>query len=413
MRLISFGKTNKKFWVYVLAYIAVTIALNTISIILQNSDQNIKNNLKNIPLMIIIIHASLILLIFLECWLRNAFPHNSEDENEDSDNNNKIIYIFNNPRKVNYNLNQLLILILIIVLDYIYDAGIMYYQKKNKQKSELVFGEIYKFIDVFFLFLFFRIFHKIYFYKNQIVALIIIIIVGFGKFFNKIFYDEDLKEIIQNNFDFRIISLIIFFPLIDSIKMFVLQKYMIYHYYSPMIICILIGFIYLFISIILIVIFYNISCESEACNYFGNEGMEVPNIGQIFLLIFYSIFYSLEHFMNLLTINNFTVFHSILVVTFGELINSFYNLFPNFELFDLIMNIVAYFFEIIGVLVFIEAIELNFCGLNRNLTKNIMFRAGNEVESIYNSQRETDNESDDLDYNINEELNITDDTIYN
>ena len=141
--------------------------------------------------------------------------------------------------------------------------------------------------------------------------------------------------------------------------------------------------------------------------------MEVPNIGQIFLLIFYSIFYSLEHFMNLLTINNFTVFHSILVVTFGELINSFYNLFPNFELFDLIMNIVAYFFEIIGVLVFIEAIELNFCGLNRNLTKNIMFRAGNEVESIYNSQREMDNESDDLDNNINEELNITDDTIYN
>ena len=42
-----------------------------------------------------------------------------------------------------------------------------------------------------------------------------------------------------------------------------------------------------------------------------------------------------------------------------------------------------------------------------------MFRAGNEVESIYNSQREMDNESDDLDYNINEELNITDDTIYN
>ena len=136
MRLISCSKTNKKFrLLYILPYLLVTLLLNTISIILQNSDQNIKNNLKNIPLMIIIIHGSLILLIFLECWLRKAFPHNSEDENEDSENNSKIIYIFNNPRKVNYNLNQLLILILIIVLDYIYDAGIMYYQKKNEQKS--------------------------------------------------------------------------------------------------------------------------------------------------------------------------------------------------------------------------------------------------------------------------------------
>ena len=119
---------------------------------------------------------------------------------------------------------------------------------------------------------------------------------------------------------------------------------MVYLYYSPMIICVLIGFIYLFISIIFIIIFYNISCDSDFCKYFCNEGMEVPNVGQIFLLFFYSIFYSLEHFMNLLAINNFTVFHSILVVTFGELINGFYNLFPGFELFDLIMNVVAYFF---------------------------------------------------------------------
>ena len=43
-----------------------------------------------------------------------------------------------------------------------------------------------------------------------------------------------------------------------------------------------------------------------------------------------------------------------------------------------------------------------------------MFRAGNEVESIYNLKGEIDNESDDPDYNINHELTIMDDdTIYN
>ena len=142
--------------------------------------------------------------------------------------------------------------------------------------------------------------------------------------------------------------------------------------------------------------------------------MEIPNVGQIFLLFFYSIFYSLQHFINLLIINNFTVFHSILIVTFGEFINGFFDLIPNFELFNYIMNIITYFFQLIGVLVFNEVIELNFCGLNRNLKKNIMFRAANEVESIYNLKGEIDNESDEPDYNINTELNVMDDdTIYN
>ena len=104
------------------------------------------------------------------------------------------------------------------------------------------------------------------------------------------------------------------------------------------------------------------------------------------------MFYSLEHFMNLLTINSFTAFHLVLLVTFGELINSFFKFYVNYSTFDLINNLIAYFFEIIGVLVFIETIELNFCGLNRNLKKNIMFRAGNEVESIYKQEKESESE---------------------
>ena len=136
--------------------------------------------------------------------------------------------------------------------------------------------------------------------------------------------------------------------------------------------------------------------------------MEVPNVGQIFLLIGYSIFYSSEHLMNLITINSFTAFHLILVVTLGELINGLFDHIQNFKLFEFIINIVVSVFQIIGVLVFIEAIELNFCGLNRNLKKNIMFRAGNEVESIYNLQREigSGGQSEETDSSINDDSNL-------
>ena len=183
---------------------------------------------------------------------------------------------------------------------------------------------------------------------------------------------------------------------------------MIHHYYSPFFICILIGLIYLLISSIFIFIFNNIDCKPDICIYLSIEEMEVPNAGQIFLLIGYSIFYSSEHLMNLITINSFTAFHLILVVTLGELINGIYGHFQNFKLFEFIITIVVSIFQIIGVLVFIEAIELNFCGLNRNLKKNIMFRAGNEVESIYNLQREigSGGQSEETDSSINDDSNL-------
>ena len=183
---------------------------------------------------------------------------------------------------------------------------------------------------------------------------------------------------------------------------------MIYHYYSPFFICILIGFIYLLISTIFIFVFNNIDCKPDICIYLSIEEMEVPNVGQIFLLVFYSIFYSSEHLMNLIIINNFTAFHLILVVTLGELINGLFNHIQNFKLFEFIINIIVSVFQIIGVLVFIEAIELNFCGLNRNLKKNIMFRAGNEVESIYNLQREigSGGQSEETDSSINDDSNL-------
>ena len=360
-------------------------------------------------------HGLLIFFIIFECRLRKSFSDvDKEEEKETYEiNNQRIIYIFNNPRRTGRNINQFLILILMIFLDYIYDSGLMYYQINNEQNSELVFGEINKFFDVFFLFLIFRIFHKILFYKHQYLALLIIIIIGFVKFFSNILYDEESRQIIINNFDFSIIILILFFPIIDSIKIYFLQKYMVYNYYSPYFISFLIGIIYLFISTIVMLIFNNIDCEHEICKNLSNKEIKVPNVAQIFLFLFYSIFYGSEHFMELLTINNFTAFHSILIVIFGEFINSIFSLYPEFEPFDLFINIFAYIFEIIGVLVFIETIELNFCGLNRNLTKNIMFRAGNEIESIYNIENQNLNEDDESDYDINDDLNLSDDeTVY-
>ena len=124
MKLISFGNIDQKFLIYVLFYIIIILSLNFLSIILQDTDVSTKDN---IPLMLIIIHGSLILCIIMECWLRKTIANKKpkEEEKESNEkNSSNIIYIYNNPKKAN--INQFLILILMIVLDYIYDAGLTY-----------------------------------------------------------------------------------------------------------------------------------------------------------------------------------------------------------------------------------------------------------------------------------------------
>ena len=76
----------------------------------------------------------------------------------------------------------------------------------------------------------------------------------------------------------------------------------------------------------------------------------------------------------------------------GELINTIFDQFSNFNATNLTITLITYCFEILGVLVFTEIIELNFCSLNVNLKKNIIFRAGNEIDEIYQIKNEDENE---------------------
>ena len=304
----------------------------------------------------------------------------SEDKSKGKSESKKTLkYIYNAGQK--FNVKKFLILFLMIILELIYDASLTFYGKINSECSDLVLEEIYKFMDILFLLLIFRIMHKIMFYKHQYISLFIIILMGlirFSRIFIKIF-----KEEMDDFYDYISFSFIIILPLIDSIKMFVLEKYMKYNNYSPFFICFLIGVVYLVFSFIILISFRNIDCgDYEICKSLSNIVLK-PNIGQIFLLIVYSMLYAWEHYMKFYIIYGFTAFHSILIVTFGEVINCFFDLFLDFDVVELIIDITTYSFEILGVLVFIETIELNFCKLNMNLKKNIIFRAHSETDSIY------------------------------
>ena len=405
--LIAIGKINIRFLVYSLSYIITQILLNSITFSFKLKFVDLK--IKNIPLILIITHSSLIFFIIIECRVRKLFNKKETNENELKDGKRKgkeLKLIYNKSKKVN--IKEPLNLILMILLELIYDTSLLAYQKKEEEQSELVIAEIYKFMDILFLLIFFRVFHKILFYKHQYISLIIIILTGLARFFRvfEYFFREEGKE-------FGIITLgfIILLPLIDSVKIYIIQKYMKYNYYSPYFILFLIGVTYLIVSLIILIIFKNINCSTEICKSLSEINIESNKVVNYILIILYSLFYGLEHFIKFYTMYAFSAFHYILISTFGEIIQFGYKMILNFDTTDLIVNLVTYSVEIFAVLVFIETIELNFCGLNMNLKKNIIFRADNELYLINKSR--TENEDNISESNDSERLNEVDTNIEN
>ena len=392
--LIAIGKINIRFLVYSLSYIITQILLNSITFSFKLKFVDLK--IKNIQLILIITHSSLIFFIIIECRVRKLFNKKETNENELKDGKRKgkeLKLIYNKSKKVN--IKGQLNLILMILLELIYDTSLLAYQKKEEEQSELVIAEIYKFMDILFLLIFFRVFHKILFYKHQYISLIIIILTGLARFFRvfEYFFHEEGKE-------FGIITLgfIILLPLIDSVKIYIIQKYMKYNYYSPYFILFLIGVTYLIVSLIILIIFKNINCSTEICKSLSEINIESNKVVNYILIILYSLFYGLEHFIKFYTMYTFSAFHYILISTFGEIIQFGYKMILNFDTTDLIVNLVTYSVEIFAVLVFIETIELNFCGLNMNLKKNIIFRADYELDLINKSKNSNgDDDSETID----------------
>ena len=62
--------------------------------------------------------------------------------------------------------------------------------------------------------------------------------------------------------------------------------------------------------------------------------------------------------------------------------------YENKSIITNIANLVIFVIEFILALIFLELIELNFCGLSKNLKKNIRIRAENDLFDIINEEEE-------------------------
>ena len=161
-------------------------------------------------------------------------------------------------------------------------------------------------------------------------------------------------------------------------------------------------------------------------SYFINDNETVPNniAGEVLILIGYFFFNFIANF-SLILVNKFlSPYHVLITECFYSLIHYLFQHFisPSPEEFDqggdnpqndnngyeedkkyfaffndwrlILPEVIALFFEFLGYLIYMEIIQLNFCGFNRDISKNIKKRA--KLDAIMSKKELNDDDNEDI-----------------
>jgi hypothetical protein len=264
-------------------------------------------------------------------------------------------------------------------------------------------------LDLLFLAIISYLLLRLKLYKHQILSMSLIIILG-------IFLDlfvGSLKELF-NHFWYFLSK--IFSEFCYSLSL-VLNKYcMDFKFSPPYEVCLFIGlFTFLFYLFILIISSF-ISCNYEFCYledkktglyYFDSFSIYTSklNLKEFFLFIIEVINLGYINVSIILTIKYFTPYHSMIILIIGRMVLTFERFFSGIELYDIIY-IILLIFIFFGLLVYVEIIELNFCGIQKYTKDNIEKRGDIDTlladnNSSRNSSIITLSEENDINNNKN------------
>ena len=260
-----------------------------------------------------------------------------------------------------------------------------------------IYISLYNFwmFDILFILIFSHFILKVKLYKHHFISLMLIII--FGIIINIIY---NIYEEISEEFFFKILNTFII-EIIFSLQIVVAKYAMEYKLSSPYEICLFEGVFILVINLILLIIFtfipmseikYIKNTKYEGKMYIDNFFQYFSKISYIEVISFIIIMLGRFGFniFCLLIIKYFTPSHSIIILIIGEVYFAFNDLEPLWRVF---IEYFIYALLIFVMLVFLEIIEINLWGLQKNTERNISLRAG-QIESIMDDV-ETEEEKED------------------
>ena len=408
--IISIGKLNFKFFMIVVATIVVNIVLDFFEI-------------DSILCMGLFYFGNFLNIIYVFFKTDKKTSKNKLKEPHKE----IITYIYNNPYDKYLGKKDIIYIIIISLLFLLQDFLIIFLEKINSPENEEVNNEKDYFFDnikhdngfIQFLIWFFcsKYFLKLTFYKHQKFSIIGVLITGLIRWIYISLYGEiDFSFKLIMNFFINLCLVIIYAIFYGYIK-----GLMEYKFFSPYKCCYIIGIINFPIVLIYLIIVSIIPCNDQYfCKIlpiyqnskdkviFGTRILDIIN-NNIFLIVIIVVvnilFWGIGSLLINITMDKFSFFHIIITLKISNFILYifffFYKLNPK--------NIIPFFticFEFFMYLIFLEKIELNICGLNENIRRNIKERAVNDLlnedndgnrDSFYNNENEN---------NIIQELSI-------
>ena len=423
MAYISFSTIQKKFIYIILFCILIGLFYFPLVLFFNEKDSNNFKINKNKLLQVFLYYLGHLLCFFPSLIIKYKSKRNKISiKNEYNKRDSKIIeYIFNDPsdKLHNFKIKNIIFLFIISLISILGDFLVIFIEekeyskgitqeKKNENNNKEEYKDIFSFEEYYFFeYFFFLIFSisilKVIYYKHQYYSIILLMIFGIFRYLYVINFDISKKILIE---------LIIAF--IDCIIYGYIKGLMEYNYFSIYKCCYIFGFINVPIIIIIYFIVSYIPCDSFCDLEFGKDNPKkyFDNIYSLFTgeinrleIILYIVYTFVEGGFQLLineTLNRFTIYHILFII---QIIGFIIDILKVKEkIGKLIIIICCGFIELFFTLVFLEIIELNFCGLNKNLKKNIMNRSieDSNISNIY----EDDDEEQTIDDNNKQILQL-------
>ena len=375
-KLISFGKIDKKFLCILLIYACLII----INIIFAFSLGTEENSSQNILVRAFITNFGKTLCFIPELIIKKISSTNNSSQSKTIMKTKHIFYFG--------------IVAVLLFIKEIIDL------LENIEEKTQDYEFNISFIFLYYLFLFFisKYFLNIKYYKHQYISISILILIDFIKDAISLFELSFKKTIFRC---FLLINEILINTISFGFYRFLMDKF----FFSPFKVTYLFGITNCFLLFIISLISTCIPCNNNYyCltkynnkNYFDNVlSFFNQDLGVIIITCFIATFEIIKEIIIIIIIQNYTLCHSFLPITITYIFVLDIGQIFSYESFnsDVILILVICYFVLVFffILVFLEKIELNFCGLNEYLKKNIKIRA----EKDRNETVFYDDESDDI-----------------
>ena len=342
------------------------------------------------------------LLNIIPVWIRHIKSkkkENSKINKLKEENTQSIEYIFNKPDKNYLSSKEILIFCFISLFPLIEELLEHSLHKINDKDKESNYNDDFPIIEYSIIFLASK-FDKEVYYKHQYISFFILILVEAIK---NIYFLT--KASIFNIFFIFKFALSIIYSILYPIYYLYIKNLMKYKFISPVKCNFMIGMINFPLTILIyfIISFTSLGIKDNNNYYFDNIFYLFEDIGNmdaknIIILISLPLVYGILEFIIINIIYDYTIYHiyiPILIIYFVEYI------IDELKIFDKFFLISIFLIELIMILILLEMIEINFCGLNKNLKRYIESRG--IIDSSLNNENHDDDDYDKIDNERNDE----------